>query len=406
MTSATALRMLDTIATAFDVVLRLTKATVGRLFTQATKSVETIMLELDELPTLTVLQHVVRVLVDHGLFVLTIPRAMEVAARDLIRQVAGFDPQSARQRQPASFMHKNHKPPKYRAPTDAPRPEPTSPTVDIWVRKAEPRQRIKLAALPKVAMNTPRLGLRYPGSKLKLIDQTIAYLPSSGVIVSPFAGGLNVEVAAAKRGCTIMASDRNADLINMWAIVKEQRGEFERAAIALLAEMQNSTDRRSLYYFWRDVRFHWLTDRVERAAMFFALHRMSAFGTRIGGFAHGDRFTEKAIRLIAAVDLARISFVTADFRDAIDRASATDFLYLDPPYLGFGNMYGGSAWRANDYLDLLDPLKDRGRWLLHMNDCGDVRALFDGFPMISIEVRNATNHAINSELIILPRDTS
>lgn len=67
--------MLGTIATAIDAILRLTAATISRLFTQATESVGTITLELDELPTLTVLQHVVRALIDGGLFVLPIPRA-------------------------------------------------------------------------------------------------------------------------------------------------------------------------------------------------------------------------------------------------------------------------------------------------------------------------------------------
>lgn len=141
-----------------------------------------------------------------------------------------------------------------------------------------------------------------------------------------------------------------------------------------------------------------LTD-LERAARFLYLQRAS-FGGKVTGRAFGvspinpARFDvtklgpllEAAHERLAGVVIERLPWTT--FIARYDRPGT--LFYLDPPYYGSEGDYGDDAGK---------PLFDRsqfeamaaqlaaisGRFILSLNDCPEVRAIFAGFTIEAIE---------------------
>lgn len=385
--------------------LWLNATTIHRLARCADDSIGELVVELDRAPSRAELGHIIRVLIDHGRLVLTVPKRLEMLVRSLIRQTKGFGPCEPQNELPQPYHRLPKGDRRYSASDRSGQQEPVSQTVSICVRKGQPRHRF-MQPPPKVAL--PRqLGLKYFGNKMGVVGDTLplvfAQAPLGTEIVAPFCGSLQVESALARLGYPVMASDRNADLINLLRVVRDRSAEFVEASLALLAELHSAPDPALHCYEWRAERFETLTDPVERAAMYNARLRTTFFGVDGGAVGNLHRFTKASIEATAKFRLAGIELDVADFRDAIDRASPGSILYLDPPYPGIEHVYPGPPWQAGDSVDLFDWVKDRERWLLHLNLCDDVLAMYDGFPKIALEWRYSSNGAIGRELIILPR---
>jgi DNA adenine methylase len=131
-----------------------------------------------------------------------------------------------------------------------------------------------------------------------------------------------------------------------------------------------------------------LNDEVERAAAFFVLNRSSFSGTTLsGGMSPGHpRFTPSAIERLRSFKVDNFHVEHADYRDVIPRHDDA-FLYLDPPYMNGQALYGmkGSTHKAFDHRALAELLQKRDRWLMSYNDCPEVRELYKGNPIVSIE---------------------
>lgn len=138
-----------------------------------------------------------------------------------------------------------------------------------------------------------------------------------------------------------------------------------------------------------------LTD-LERSARFLYLQRL-AYGGKVAGRSFGVRpdassrfnltrlvpMLEEVHERLAGVTIECLPY--AEFIERYDRPCA--LFYLDPPYHGSEGDYGAGLFGRADFLRLSRLLAGiKGRFILSLNDVPEIRALFAGFPMESVEL--------------------
>lgn len=136
-----------------------------------------------------------------------------------------------------------------------------------------------------------------------------------------------------------------------------------------------------------------LTD-LERAARFYYLQR-TCFGGKLQGQTFGVSPATHArfdvTRLIpdlaefherlAGVVIERLPY--EEFIPRYDRAQS--LFYLDPPYLGSESDYGRGMFDRSDFARLAVILASiKGRFILSLNDCREVREVFQAFTIESV----------------------
>ncbi|AZN72720.1 DNA adenine methylase [Georhizobium profundi] len=138
-----------------------------------------------------------------------------------------------------------------------------------------------------------------------------------------------------------------------------------------------------------------LTD-LERAGRFLYLQRL-AFGGKVVGRSFGvdttggARFNLNRLGPLLEDVHERLSGVVIENLDwsvFLDRYDRQDTLFfLDPPYFGCERDYGDKVFARSDFERLADRLADlRGRFMLTLNDCPDVRKIFARFSMTNVEL--------------------
>ncbi|RDD60215.1 DNA adenine methylase [Ferruginivarius sediminum] len=137
-----------------------------------------------------------------------------------------------------------------------------------------------------------------------------------------------------------------------------------------------------------------LTD-LERAARFLYLQR-TGFGGKVDGRTFGlsnDRPARFDVAKLAPMledvheRLSGVVIECLDFREFLRRYDRAGMLfYLDPPYWGSESDYGEGMFRRQDFQELAAALRGlKGRFLLSINDRPELRDIFDGLTMESVE---------------------
>lgn len=131
-----------------------------------------------------------------------------------------------------------------------------------------------------------------------------------------------------------------------------------------------------------------LTD-LQRAARFLYLQRTS-FGGRVAKrnfgvvYDSGARFDITKLAPVLEAIHERLSSVTIErlpWRGFIERYDRAGMLfYLDPPYFGNEGDYGEGMFDRSEFAEMADVLaKLKGRFILSLNDCPEVREIFAAF---------------------------
>jgi DNA adenine methylase len=247
----------------------------------------------------------------------------------------------------------------------------------------------------------PRSPLRYPGGKNRAIKSIYSCIPSNETkLCSPFLGGASIELACSTR-MEVYGADIFEPLIAFWQILLEQPNKLIRRVESYFPLS------RTKFYNLQE-RYMNLTDEIERAAAFFVLNRSSFSGTTLsGGMSPGHpRFTESAIERLRDFKASNFHVECADFRDVIPKHEDA-FLYLDPPYLNGQSLYGlrGDTHKGFDHKALAELLFKRDRWIMSYNDCEDIRKLYKGNPILSLEwIYGMSKNKQSSEVLVLSRD--
>lgn len=156
-----------------------------------------------------------------------------------------------------------------------------------------------------------------------------------------------------------------------------------------------------------------LTD-LERAARFYYLQR-TAFGGKVTGRNFGMQATGPArfdiTRLGPELEalhdrLAAVTIECLPFQDFIPRYDRpTTLFYLDPPYFGSEDDYGGDLFHTTLFERLAQLLAGiEGRFILSINDTPEIREVFKAFTFEEVSttytVAGGDNKTPAAELII------
>jgi DNA adenine methylase len=150
-------------------------------------------------------------------------------------------------------------------------------------------------------------------------------------------------------------------------------------------------------------------NEVRKGAEFYVLNRCSFSGSTLSGgiSPNHPRFTERGIERLSLYSSLNIPVDEKDFSESIP-LHASAFMYLDPPYkIVNENLYGhrGSTHKGFDHERLLSLLKGRTNWLLSYNDSPEIRDMYSGHEIISLEwAYGMTKNRKSKEVLIFSKD--
>lgn len=205
--------------------------------------------------------------------------------------------------------------------------------------------------------------LKWAGNKTAIMPELIKHLPSGPRLVEPFAGSCAVMMATDYPH--YLVADINADLINMYQVIKDEVEHFIAISKALFA-CNNFSEQ---YYVIREEFNHLHSlDLIWKAAYFLFLNRHCYRGlcryNRAGHFnvPYGNYkapyFPEAEIRTFAE-KAQRATFICASYDETLALLVPGDVIYCDPPYDGTFSAYHTAGFTEDDQYQLASILERR-----------------------------------------------
>lgn len=186
---------------------------------------------------------------------------------------------------------------------------------------------------------------------------------------------------------TEVYNDFNNELPNLFNVVKCHPHEFYRQ----IRDMPNSQF--MFDYFQRNEP---LTDIQKAFATYVKYtHSFSSLGEHYSVRAISRLNILKRINELSR-RLDRVSIMHLHYKDLIERFNRPNvFLYLDPPYYFYENLYQVTIERK-EHTTLRNLLREfKGKFILSYNDCPEVRSLYEGFHIESLSTIYSAGSADN-----------
>ncbi len=241
--------------------------------------------------------------------------------------------------------------------------------------------------------------LKWAGGKYRIVGRIKEQLPPGNRLVEPFVGSgavfLNTSYA------NYLLCDNNADLINLFQVLKEEGETFVKYCRDYFTPALN---REEEYYRFRS-EFNRTGNKKQKAALFLYLNRhgynglcrynaSGEFNTPFGRYVK-PYFPEKEM-LYFARKAQKATFICQDFRKTMAKAKPGDVVYCDPPYVplsGTANVTeyssGGFGLKEQQKLaEMAGKLAGEGiPVLLSNHDTDFVRQIYRGAQITSFKVR-------------------
>lgn len=195
--------------------------------------------------------------------------------------------------------------------------------------------------------------------------------------IEVFGGAGWVLFGKEKKGMEVY-NDINSELVNLYRCVKFHPEALQKELDGILMSRE--------IFFDAIQKVRGLTD-IQRAARFFIAIKES-FGSSLDSFRVGARNMQKAVDFlsVASERLSTVVIENLDFEHLIrtyDRPGA--LFYLDPPYYD-AEKYYPDRFQPEDHKRLKEVLDNvKGKWILSYNDCREIRDLYAGYTVISID---------------------
>jgi DNA adenine methylase len=258
--------------------------------------------------------------------------------------------------------------------------------------------------------------LKWAGGKSQLLDQYSPLFPTTWrTYFEPFLGGgavfFHLQPSAA------VLTDITEELVNAYVVARDKVDE-------LIAALRVHRNERDYYYSVRAWKPESLTP-VERAARLiflnrtcfnglYRVNRRGQFNVPFGRYSNPTICDRTGLRA-ASLALKGVEIYATDFEDALERAQAGDFAYLDPPYNPLsatssftGYAEGGFGEDEQRRLTSVYKRMDRrGVMLMLSNSASElVKTLYTGFRIVEVTARRAINSKADKrgpvpELVIL-----
>lgn len=201
--------------------------------------------------------------------------------------------------------------------------------------------------------------LKWAGGKTQLLPQLRAAMPPHiQTYYEPFLGGGALFFALQREGRFERAvlSDSNAELIAVYAQVRDEVEELIEALAVHQRKYRAASDRADYYYRIRGKR---PTCGVGAAARliflnktcFNGLYRVNSrgeFNVPHGSYVNPKICDADGLRSAAAA-LQGVELRTADFAEAMAAAQVGDFAYCDPPYVPLSETASFTSYTAADF---------------------------------------------------------
>lgn len=262
-------------------------------------------------------------------------------------------------------------------------------------------------------VGTPRPFLKWAGGKSQLLGELrrrIALCGSFGRYYEPFLGGGALFFALAecrKRSKSAFLADSNPDLINVYAVVRDE-------VDALLEQLRRHKAAHDRDYYYA-VRASCPDDPVEAAARIiylnrtcfnglFRKNRQGQFNVPMGRYANPRIVDEDNLRR-CSVALRHAHIRQADFSDAVTDAKRGDLVYFDPPYhpLSPSSSFTSYDTKGFDETDqsrlarVACALRERGvHVLLSNSDTPFIHALYADFTIERVYATRSLNSRVSA----------
>ncbi len=180
--------------------------------------------------------------------------------------------------------------------------------------------------------------LKWAGNKYKIIKYLKNVLPDGGRLVDPFVGSASVFLNTKYK--SYLLADINADLINLYKVLQEEKESFITFAKEFFIPENNNEDK---YYQFREL-FNETKDVLLKSALFLYLNRhgynglcrynkKNEFNTPFGRYKK-PYFPEKELKFfIEKCKKTDVKFICQTFEKTLDMAKPYDVVYCDPPYI-------------------------------------------------------------------------
>lgn len=239
--------------------------------------------------------------------------------------------------------------------------------------------------------------LKWAGNKTAIMPELIKHLPSGPRLVEPFAGSCAVMMATDYPH--YLVADINADLINMYQVIKDEVEHFIAISKALFA-CNNFSEQ---YYVIREEFNHLHSlDLIWKAAYLLFLNRHCYRGlcryNRAGHFnvPYGNYkapyFPEAEIRTFAE-KAQRATFICASYDETLALLVPGDVIYCDPPYDGTFSAYHTAGFTEDDQYQLASILERRASEghpvIVSNSDTFLTRSLYRNFTHNRINVKRS-----------------
>jgi DNA adenine methylase len=253
--------------------------------------------------------------------------------------------------------------------------------------------------------------LKWAGGKRQLLSQIRAHLPSQyKAYFEPFIGGGAVLFDLQPKAAYI--NDANAELINLYNVIKESPSELTLAT----KKHKNTED-----YFYnlraldREEEFATLTP-IERAARIIFLNKTcynglfrvnsnGQFNVPYGNYPNPLIVDEIIINAVSNyLNGASVTITNTDFASAVEAASKGDFVYFDPPYDPISDTSSFTGYHLDSFgkaeqkrlKETCDALTARGCKVMLSNSCTDfIKQLYSDISKYRI-IEVTANRNINS----------
>lgn len=247
--------------------------------------------------------------------------------------------------------------------------------------------------------------IKWAGGKRQLLTQLLRLTPAiTGTYFEPFLGGGAMFFATAPHRAVL--NDANADLVQMYAAIRDDAAGVMRALDAMLPFVQDeafyysvrSRDGSSLSATERAARLIFLNKTCYNGL--YRVNRKGQFNVPFGRYAQPPGLYSRDNLLAVAGMLQRADLMCGDFEEALAGAGAGDFVYLDPPYVPLSRTANFTKYTAGSFDEaaqrrLAEVFRDLDRRgcnvLLSNSDHPLVRDLYAGFVLDQVYAARNVN---------------
>lgn len=261
--------------------------------------------------------------------------------------------------------------------------------------------------------------LKWAGGKFRVLDEILSLLPRRERLIEPFAGSAAVAINSGYKEALV--TDLNADITNLYRIVRDEPERFIEKAGRLFGPFNNQDS-----YIKLRAEFNSSVDAFRRAEIFIYLNRhgfnglcrynsKGMFNVPFGKYTN-PKFPENEVREFGR-RVSHFEFSNVDFETAMEQARPGDVVYCDPPYVPLSATANFTSYAKENFgfdlqvrlAALARELATRGVPVLISNhDTAESRALYRGAEIKSFSVRryiscDASSRGLAKELLAIYR---